>query len=225
MNAMKNVFEPSLPDEKYFRLVERLIDGGVIVRESTMAHALLRVDRSWFLPEERRDHAHVDAPIAIPGGQTNSQPTTVAIMLRELAVQSGESVLDVGFGSGWTTALLAVLVGDLGKVWGIETNTDTYAFGKENIARFSRKSGIKNIEIIQEDGKKGLIEAAPFNRILVSAAADAVPDALLDQLAPGGRIVIPVRDGSSESLRVIEKDRGRKVSARDIPGFRFVPLV
>ena len=225
MNAIKKFFSTEPHDDGYPRLIDHLVDEGVAARHSTVVSAMRRVDRSQFLAEESRARAAVDMPLAIPGGQTNSQPTTVAIMLRELAAQRGEHVLDVGFGSGWTTALLGVMVGDKGGVWGIETNPEAFAFGTINIAQFSQKNNIHHIHLMQGDGKQGWITAAPFNRILVSAAADTVPEALVNQLALGGRMVIPVRDGYSESLRVIEKDQKNRIHAKDIPGFRFVPLL
>ncbi len=173
--------------------------------------------RRNFLPEEVRDSAELDIPLPIGSGQTNSQPSTVAIMLRWLDVEPGDNVLDVGSGSGWTTALLASLTGRRGKVHAVELLSELLAFGRDNCRRLN----ITNVSFHLAGKDFGWPEEAPYDRILVSAAADEMPEELLDQLKAPGRMVVPVRN----TVYVIEKDEKGNVTDRAEPGFMFVPLV
>jgi protein-L-isoaspartate(D-aspartate) O-methyltransferase len=141
------------------------------------------VDRRNFVLPEYKDIADVDEALPIGYGQTISQPTTVRLMLEWLDVRPGHKVLDVGSGSGWTTALLAQLVGGRGHVYAVER-------GEENC----RRAGRKNVSFFQAGDMVGLPDKAPFDRILVSAAADAIPAALCEQVAIEGKLVIPVHD-------------------------------
>lgn len=145
--------------------------------------------RAGFLLPEDRQWAGVDMPLSIGSGQTNSQPWTVREMLRLLGVRPGHTVLDVGSGSGWTTAILAELVGPTGSVLGLERIPQVMEFGRANLERSERPwAAIR----LASRGMLGAPEEAPFDRILVSAEADRFPDALADQLADGGVLVIPV---------------------------------
>jgi len=176
------------------------------------------VNRADFLPENKRFLAGVDSPIPIGFGQTNSQPYTVKNMLQWLDVREGDKVLDVGSGSGWTTALLSTLTGNKGKVYAVEIIPELVEFGQKNCERY----GFKNIRFTK--GKKGIVglsEKAPFDRILVSASAPSLPDALIDQLKPGGKLIVPV---GSEILE-ITKEKGKKYTQVNHPGYMFVPLV
>ena len=138
-------------------------------------------------------------------------------MLRWLAVEPGDKVLDVGSGSGWTSALLASLTGRRGKVHAVELLSELLAFGRDNCQRLN----IRNVRFHQAGKGFGWPAEAPYDRILVSAAADDMPEELLDQLKAPGRMVVPVRN----TVYVIEKDEKGKVSERAEPGFMFVPLV
>ena len=172
--------------------------------------------REGFLPRRSRRRAALDGPIPIGHGQTNSQPRTVADMLRLLEVRPGDRVLDVGSGSGWTTALLAYLTGASGTVLGLEIEPDLVTFGAANLARAGRPWA--RIEAAEPD-VLGQPDEAPYDRILVSANALELPDSLVTQLAPDGRMVIPV---ASRMVLVRATAAGAEVSEHG--SYRFVPL-
>jgi protein-L-isoaspartate(D-aspartate) O-methyltransferase len=179
--------------------------------------ALAAAPRAAFLPEQLRPKASHDGPLPIGHGQTSSQPRTVADMLRLLEVLPGQRVLDVGSGSGWTTALLAHLTGPTGLVRGVEVVADLAAWGAGNLSAL----GLPWASIRQaEDGVLGWPADAPYDRILVSADGGRLPDDLVDQLADDGRMVIPV-DGR---MLLVERD-GDRVRQRSHGRYRFVPLV
>jgi protein-L-isoaspartate(D-aspartate) O-methyltransferase len=169
-----------------------------------VAEAFAAMPREGFLPKGERRRAAYDGPLAIGHGQTNSQPATVEAMLRLLDVRAGQKVLDVGCGSGWTTALLAHLTGPTGRVLGVELEPDLVDFGRENLDR----AGVPWASIFEAaPGVLGLPDAAPFHRILVS------------QLHTGGVMVAPV-DGTM--LRVSCSMRGVGITRHG--AYRFVPL-
>lgn len=201
-------------------LVSALKAGGVL-RQPGIIAALLANDRKKFVPEELAGEAYLDMPLPIGFGQTISQPYTVVFMLELLVVRPGQKILDVGTGSGWTAALLAHLVGPKGQVYALEVVPELYQFAKNNLAAFD----YPNLEPRQQSGWGGLPDAAPFDRILVSAAAPEVPGALQMQLAIGGRMVIPVGDSFLQSVKLIEKTGQASLREKDYPGFAFVPLV
>ena len=177
--------------------------------------ALAAVDRAGFLPAGTHD-PHLDAPIPIGHGQTNSQPRTVEAMLRLLDVAPGQRVLDVGSGSGWTTALLAHLVGPEGSVMGVELVPGLVDLGRRNLTR-TEQPWASIHEAVPD--VLGLPDDAPYDRILVSAQARLLPQELVDQLAPGGRMVIPV-DG--QMMLVVREAAGLRTSRHG--RYRFVPL-
>src|SRR6478609_3368166 len=181
-----------------------------------VSDAFAAAPRELFLPEHARDRASYDGPIDIGHRQTNSQPRTVENMLRLLDVRPGHRVLDVGSGSGWTTALLAHLTGPTGTVLGLELEPDLVAFGRANLA----DGDWGNARIEQATpGTYGDPAHAPYDRILVSAQATELPATLVDQLAPSGRMVIPV---NGEMLLVEPGDGQPHVSRHGY--YRFVPL-
>ncbi|NLD76157.1 MAG: protein-L-isoaspartate carboxylmethyltransferase [Acidimicrobiales bacterium] len=186
--------------------------------EPRVRDAFAAIDRRSFLPGPQRRFADQDRPLGIGFGQTNSQPTTVVNMLTLLDVQPGQRVLDVGSGSGWTTALLGHLVGPEGEVLGVELVAELARSGARNLSAYDMEwTSIRPAE----PGVYGLPELAPFDRILVSAMADELPLELVDQLRPGGLMVIPVR-----SRMLVVRSRGEDPPEVTEHGrYAFVPLV
>lgn len=182
-----------------------------------LKEAFKRLPRSAFLPDEVKHLADFDAPLPIGYNQTNSQPYTVSKMLEWLAPKTGDKVLDVGSGSGWTTALLAHLVGNNGRVIAVERVPELVEIGHRNCKKFN----IKNATFHQATNKLGWPKEAPYERILVSASADKLPTELFEQLAAGGKLIVPVRG----SILEISKDTKNKISTKEHFGFDFVPLL
>jgi protein-L-isoaspartate(D-aspartate) O-methyltransferase len=178
--------------------------------------AMDSVSRRGFLPGKDRLRAGFDGPIQIGHGQTNSQPRTVEAMLRLLDVRPGQHVLDVGAGSGWTTALLAHLTGPSGSVVGVELVQELAEWGGANLA--STPYDWASIRTATAE-VLGVPESAPYDRILVSADAPSLPQALVDQLGEEARMVLPV---NSTMLLVVR--RGEDVEVTQHGSYRFVPL-
>lgn len=193
-----------------------------------IAEAFARVPREPFLPVAERQNASDNVPLPIGHGQTNSQPSTVADMLRLLDPQPGETVLDLGSGSGWSSMLLAVLVGPAGRVLGVERHPELVETSRAAIDAVTADSADR--EALAEvaihaavPGALGLPAEAPFDRILVSAGAESLPAELVDQLALGATMVIPV---AGEMLRVVRDGPGADELAITRHGwYRFVPLI
>jgi protein-L-isoaspartate(D-aspartate) O-methyltransferase len=185
--------------------------------QDRVAEALTAVPRVGFLPRRLRRKASYDGPLPIGHGQTNSQPRTVSDMLRLLDVRPGQRVLDVGSGSGWSTALLGHLTGPTGLVRGVEVLRDLAVWGAANLSAAGMPWA--SIEPAQA-GVLGWPRDAPYDRILVSADGGRLPDELVDQLAVGGRMVIPV----AGRMLVVERDeQGLRQTQHGY--YRFVPLV
>ncbi len=181
-----------------------------------VAAAFEATPRHDFLPRLQRRRAAHDGPIQIGAGQTNSQPRTVEAMLRLLEVREGQRVLDVGAGSGWTTALLAWLTGPSGAVDGVELEPSLVSGGSANLAKVGRPwASIRGAE----PGVLGLPDEPAYDRILVSADASSFPDELVAQLAPDGRMVVPVR--GRMTLVVAGSD---ELEVSEHGDYRFVPL-
>lgn len=178
--------------------------------------AFTAVDRSRFVPAAYQSSANADSPLPIGYGQTISQPSTVRLMLEWLDVHPGDQVLDVGSGSGWTTALLSHLVGSKGHVYGVDVIPELVEMGQENCLR----AGVHNTSFFEASKVYGLPSDAPYERILVSASAQGVPEELRSQLKNGGKMVIPIRNEIFEITKTQDGEWETAVHA----GFVFVPL-
>lgn len=201
------------------RLVNNLIRYGYLKSEPVI-DAFSEMNRIEFIPDNFASEAEVDVPLPIGYGQTISQPRVVAFMFELLQPQRGQIVLDIGSGSGWTSALLAYIVGEKGKVISIEQSHELFEFGKENIEKFGFISkGI--VECYEGDGYLGNDIYAPYDRILVSAMVSEIPEALKRQLKIGGFMVIPVHN----DMWFVEKRGENDFYKEEFPGFSFVPLI
>jgi protein-L-isoaspartate(D-aspartate) O-methyltransferase len=205
----------SYSDLRHLMVDSQLRQRG-IADERVLA-AMERVPRHEFAAERYRGQAYEDHPLPIGEGQTISQPYIVAVMLQDLALSPGDRVLEIGTGSGYLTALLAELAG---MVVSIERHASLANSSRELLARM----GYRNVSVVIGDGTQGFPPNAPYDAIIVSAAAPDVPQALLDQLAEGGRMIIPVGGDGSQQLRLIRMESGQPRTAfRDL--CRFVPLL
>lgn len=198
------------------QLIDHLIHAGVLHSSSLIA-AFEKCDRILFVPEELHTEAYGDYPLQIGAGQTISQPYTVAIMLEMLHPGAGDKILDIGSGSGWTTALLAAAVGENGWVEGIDRISSLVEYGRKNL----KKMDITNASIELADGSVLGKPGHLYDRILISASAPHMPMPLFNQLKPEGILVIPV----GNSIWRITKDQRGGIDAYELPGFRFVPLI
>jgi protein-L-isoaspartate(D-aspartate) O-methyltransferase len=188
------------------------------IRDERVIDALRRAPRAHFLSAREQDQADLDRPVDIGSGQTCSQPFVVARMTELLALGGKERVLEIGTGSGWQTAILALLARE---VYSIEIVADLHERAREALA----KLGLANVHLRLGDGYAGWPEEAPFDRIIITAAPPEVPAPLLDQLGRGGRMVVPVggRD-EPQMLEVIERDPAGLLHRRDVFAVRFVPM-
>jgi len=198
------------------QMVETQLRNRGIADEQVL-DAMLRIPRHEFVPQELRSQAYGDHPIPIGEKQTISQPFIIARSLQALGLDGSESVLEVGTGSGYQTALLAVLSRF---VYSIERYATLAADAETILARL----GLRNVRVVVGDGSQGWREFAPFDAIVVSAAAPSVPGSLLDQLSSNGRMVIPVGPPHAQELQLIGKQEGKAV-VEVLDGCRFVPLI
>lgn len=205
-------------------LVNDLIQTNYL-KSPEIINAFRKIKRKDFLRPGDEDEAEINAPLSISYGQTISQPLTVSFMLELLRAKQGDKVLDVGSGSGWTVALLAEIVGGAGKVYGVERIKELKEFAEKNAAKYNFiKKGVA--QIFCSDGYRGLHRFAPFDKIIVAAAAEQIPKELLKQLKVGGRLVLPVgRQFAPQDIAVIEKISKDEFKEKRYPGFIFVPLV
>ena len=200
------------------RLVaEQLAPQGIA--DSLTLAAMRAVPRHEFVPRDQRAWAYADTPLPIGHGQTISQPAVVAFMTQVIRPRPGLRVLEVGTGSGYQAAVLAATGA---RVWTIEI---IGALADQARARLERL-GYRDVRVRHGDGYLGWPEAAPFDAIVVTAGADSIPPALIDQLAPGGRLVMPVGDPfTDQRLVLLEKDASGRTASSDLLPVRFVPLV
>jgi protein-L-isoaspartate(D-aspartate) O-methyltransferase len=197
------------------RLVDTLREKGI--RDLSVLRAFEMTPRHAFVPTGLRHRAYEDAPLPIGNGQTISQPWVHARYLELLHLTGKERVLEIGTGSGYQTVLLAHLAA---QVFSIERIPALFHQARENI----EKSGVRNVSLLMGDGTVGWREYAPYDGILVGAGAPSVPQPLLDQLAEGGRLLIPIGDREVQKLVLGERKNGA-VEMTDIAPVRFVPLL
>jgi len=202
-------------EEEKERLIKELIQQGI--RDEKVLDAIRNVPRELFVPEVLRHQAYKNVALPIGKGQTISQPLTVAIMTEALKVRKGMKVLEVGTGSGYQAAILDYLGA---RVFTIERDFDLF---REARQRFNQL-GLK-ISTICGDGTLGWNEFAPYDGIIVTAAAPDVPKPLKDQLAVGGRLVIPVGSRTTQVLHILTKKDEDEFEVEKIPAFQFVPLI
>ncbi len=204
-------------DERRRMVEEQLVPRGVF--DPVVLGAFKKVPREEFIDPEHQRLAYIDSPLAIGEGQTISQPFTVAMMTQLLKLQPSDKVLEIGTGSGYQAAILSEIVKE-GQVFTIERF--------ENLALKARKVlkelRYLNVEVVVADGTKGLPDSAPFDAIIVTAAAPNIPQPLIDQLKIGGRLVMPIGGEWHQEMNRIKKDQ-EGIKRENFGGYRFVPLV
>jgi protein-L-isoaspartate(D-aspartate) O-methyltransferase len=189
------------------------------IRDEKVLAAMAEVRRELFVPDDLQLHADDDRPLPIGHGQTISQPFVVAYMTERLRLAGDERVLEIGTGSGYQTAILAHLAEE---VFSVEIVPELAARAR---ALLQDTLALLNVRLRTGDGSQGWPEEAPFDRIIVTAAADALPPPLVAQLAPGGRMILPVgSDPWAQVLRVVDRAPDGALSETDVLGVRFVPL-
>jgi len=197
---------------------ETAAETGRASLDSRVLTAMNKVPRHRFVPADQEPNAYANRPLPIGNGQTISQPFIVALMTDMLGLKATDRVLEIGTGCGYQAAVLAELARE---VYTIEI---VAPLAREAAARFA-ELGYRNINARSGDGYRGWPAHAPFDAIIVTAAAPEVPPALIEQLKPGGKLVIPVgAQWSGQELRVIEKDQHGKTTTRNALAVRFVPL-
>ncbi|MGA7753292.1 MAG: protein-L-isoaspartate(D-aspartate) O-methyltransferase [Candidatus Sulfotelmatobacter sp.] len=205
---------------RFSSLRQQMVDSQLRARgiaDQRVLDAMSRVPRHQFVPEFYRDQAYEDHPLPIGENQTISQPYIVVLMLEALKLSPADNVLEIGTGSGYVTALLCELTR---QVISIERHSALADAARDLLAGM----GYKNVRVVTGDGRRGFPELAPYNAIIVSAAAPELPRELVAQLAEGGRMIIPVGSVDSQQLQFIEKRNGEpQITLREL--CRFVPLV
>jgi protein-L-isoaspartate(D-aspartate) O-methyltransferase len=206
---------------KFEEMRKRLIKGlEFYISDEKVRKAMLRVPRHNFVPDNEQKEAYIDMPLEIGYGQTISAPHMVAIMCELLELSEGHKVLEIGSGSGYNAAIIAELVGKSGHVYTVERIEPLVHFARKNL----RETSYNNVTVILEDGSMGYSGFAPYDRIIVTCAAPRIPEPLLEQLKPGGIMVIPVGNYSQELIK-ITKDCEGNIHKERKGGVIFVPLI
>lgn len=202
--------------ERFSMVESQLRQRGI--RDERLLAAMSTVPRHEFVSQENWNEAYADHPIPIAEKQTTSQPYMIAAMIQAAEIKPEDRVLEIGAGSGYQTALLAELAS---QVFAVER----YASLAETAQKTLGRLGYRNAKIVTGDGSLGMAEAAPFDAIIVSAAAPRVPQALIDQLAVGGRLIVPVGESEQQVVQLLQKNADGTTSVRALEGCRFVPLI
>jgi protein-L-isoaspartate(D-aspartate) O-methyltransferase len=203
-------------ERKRRRLAEQMREKGI--EDPRVLEAVMSVPRDRFVPESIRSRSYDDSALPIGHGQTISQPSLQALYLQVLEVGPNDKVLEVGAGSGYQTALLAEVAAN---VYAVERLPELTQRARAVLDEL----GYRNIALVTKDGTTGWSKYAPYDAILVAAASPDVPDALVDQLAPGGRLLIPVGDRTTQELTLVQKNEDGSTERRGITQCVFVPLI
>jgi protein-L-isoaspartate(D-aspartate) O-methyltransferase len=218
-NDARNPTEPNAPDP-YFAQRQAMVDNQLRrrgIKNERLLAAMATVPRHEFVPPQLRNLAYSDEPLGIGGGQTISQPYIVASMTAALHLSGTERVLEIGTGSGYQAGVLSVLVKE---VYSIEARVELATSAAERLQRL----GFYNVHVHSGDGTLGLKELAPFDAILVAAAAPSLPQPLLEQLAEGGRMIVPIGAEDQQHLTLVTRREAQFLSEHR-ESCRFVPLV
>jgi protein-L-isoaspartate(D-aspartate) O-methyltransferase len=202
--------------ERFSMVESQLRQRGI--RDERLLAAMSKVPRHEFVSQHNWNEAYADHPVPIAEKQTTSQPYMIAAMVQAAQIKPEDRVLEIGAGSGYQTALLAELAS---QVFAVER----YASLAETAQKTLESLGYRNAKIVTGDGSLGLPEAAPFDAIIVSAAAPRIPPALRDQLAIGGRLLVPVGEPEQQVLELVQRNADGTMSVRTLEGCRFVPLI
>ena len=205
---------------EYAELRKRMVNEQLLprgIKNSRVIEAFLKIERHKFIPTEAKRKAYEDFPIPIGEGQTISQPYIVALMTECLDLKGNEKVLEIGTGSGYQAAILAELAN---QIYTVERIPALAQRAKETL----QELGYSNVKVKVDDGTLGWPEEAPFSRIIITAAAPDVPFPLIEQLAEGGKMVLPLGERFSQVLTIIEKKKG-KIKQKAVCGCIFVPLI
>jgi len=186
--------------------------------KDNIIHAFYNVRREDFVNEGFKAMAYEDIALPLTNDQTISQPSTIALALSLLRLKESHKVLEIGSGCGYTLALIAEIIGEQGKAYGVEVVKELAELSVKKLKEYP------NVKIYNQNGKEK-IEEAPFNRILISAALSEIPHEILDQLADNGIIVAPLGSGFLQTLTAIRKVAGKYVIEKEIPGFMFVRFI
>jgi len=188
------------------------------ISDERLLAAMRRVPRHEFISREQWEQAYADHPITIPEQQTTSQPYIIAAMIQAAEIKPEDKVLEIGAGSGYQTALLAELAAQV-------IALERYSTLADSAQATLQRLGYRNVVVVEGDGTLGWEPAAPYDAMIVSAAAPRIPPLLLEQLAIGGRLVIPIGDAHQQTLQLFHKQPDTAISRTMLEGCRFVPLI
>jgi len=202
-------------EQDRYDLIKTLKSKGIT--DESVLEAIYKTERHLFVPEAVRHHAYKDVALPIGFGQTISQPYTVAVMTSELKVKEGDKILEIGTGSGYQAAILVQLGA---KVYSIERNFDIYLKAQKLLDNLNIRAALRC-----SDGTIGWEEFAPYDGIIVTAGSPKIPETLKNQLAIGGRLVIPIGDKKGQTIKTLTKLNNEKFAIKEMPYFSFVPLI